>query len=252
METSVKRENFITILGWMVTDLRLKGTELLVYAIIYGFSQNDGQTFSGSLQYLADWTNTTRQGINKNIKSLLEKGFIKKEDVFVNGVKFCRYRTTDLTEGCTTKFTGVQQSLQGGCTTKFTGLQHSLQGCTTKFTGGVQQSLHNNIDDNIDNNIDNIYIAPNEEKEAPSRFVKPTIEEVRAYCKERQNNVDPERFVDYYTSNGWMVGKNKPMKDWRAAVRNWERNNYNNSNVQSKSSGIPQAKDYEDVNRYYE
>lgn len=50
----------------------------------------------------------------------------------------------------------------------------------------------------------------------------PTIEEVKAYCNERNNRVDPERFIDYYTANGWKVGKN-PMKDWKAAVRTWER-----------------------------
>ena len=54
------------------------------------------------------------------------------------------------------------------------------------------------------------------------RFSPPTVEEVRAYCYERGNGVDPQRFVDYYTSNGWMVGKNK-MKDWKAAVRTWEK-----------------------------
>lgn len=54
------------------------------------------------------------------------------------------------------------------------------------------------------------------------RFRPPTVEEVEAYCFERNNKVDAERFVDYYTANGWKVGKN-PMKDWKAAVRNWER-----------------------------
>ena len=55
-----------------------------------------------------------------------------------------------------------------------------------------------------------------------TRFTPPTLEEVTAYCFERGNNVDPQRFIDYYTSNGWMVGRNK-MKDWKAAVRNWEK-----------------------------
>ena len=52
------------------------------------------------------------------------------------------------------------------------------------------------------------------------RFTPPTVEEVRAYCTEKGYKVDPQRFVDYYTSNGWRVGKN-PMKDWKAAVRTW-------------------------------
>lgn len=53
-------------------------------------------------------------------------------------------------------------------------------------------------------------------------FCKPCLEEVQAYCQERQNNVDAERWLSYYEANGWRVGKN-PMKDWRAAVRTWER-----------------------------
>ena len=53
-------------------------------------------------------------------------------------------------------------------------------------------------------------------------FKKPTVDEVRAYCQERNNNIDPERFVDFYESKGWMIGKNH-MKDWKSAVRTWEK-----------------------------
>lgn len=64
------------------------------------------------------------------------------------------------------------------------------------------------------------------------RFTKPTVEDVKAYCSERKNNVDANKFIDYYESNGWMVGRNK-MKDWKAAVRSWERNNYGSPKQQS-------------------
>ena len=57
-----------------------------------------------------------------------------------------------------------------------------------------------------------------------TKFIPPTLEEVTDYCKERKNRVDAGRFVDFYTAKGWMVGKNK-MKDWKSAVRTWERNN---------------------------
>ena len=57
----------------------------------------------------------------------------------------------------------------------------------------------------------------------PARFVPPTVEEVKAYCQERKNAVDPQCFVDYYTANGWVQGKGNPIKDWRATVRTWER-----------------------------
>jgi hypothetical protein len=59
-----------------------------------------------------------------------------------------------------------------------------------------------------------------------SRFVPPTVDVVREYCQKMGYSVDPERFVDYYASKGWKVGKT-PMKDWRAAVRNWERQDGN-------------------------
>ena len=54
-------------------------------------------------------------------------------------------------------------------------------------------------------------------------FRPPEIDEVKSYCQERKNRIDPQAFLDHYQSNGWKVGKN-PMKDWRAAVRTWERN----------------------------
>ena len=67
-------------------------------------------------------------------------------------------------------------------------------------------------------------IPPDMEESKPlKRFTTPTLEEVKEYCSERKNGVDAARFVNYYTANGWKVGKN-PMKDWKAAVRTWERN----------------------------
>jgi len=63
-----------------------------------------------------------------------------------------------------------------------------------------------------------------------TKFSPPTLEDVQAYCAERRNNVDPEKFMDYYTSNGWKVGRNS-MKDWKAAVRNWERDKKGSGNI---------------------
>lgn len=73
--------------------------------------------------------------------------------------------------------------------------------------------------------IDKLSIDKDNKGRSAKRFTPPTLEEVTAYCNERKNNVDPQKWMDYYTSNGWKVGKN-PMKDWKAAVRTWERNNY--------------------------
>ena len=70
----MKKENYILIQGFMVTDLKLKGNELLAYAIIYGFSQEEGQTFRGSLSYLEKWLNASKQTVINTLKSLVEKG----------------------------------------------------------------------------------------------------------------------------------------------------------------------------------
>ncbi len=77
-----------------------------------------------------------------------------------------------------------------------------------------------------------------EEAEPPTRkrFIPPTVDEVREYCEERGNSVDPQRFVDYYSSNGWMVGKTK-MKDWKAAVRTWEQREKTQSKHASRRGG---------------
>ena len=61
--------------------------------------------------------------------------------------------------------------------------------------------------------------------EPRKRFVPPTVEEVRAYCLERGNGIDPQGFVDHYEARGWRYNGNVPMKDWKAAVRTWERRN---------------------------
>ena len=74
-----------------------------------------------------------------------------------------------------------------------------------------------------------------EGKTKRDRFVPPTLEEVKKYCSERNNNVNAERFIDYYTANGWQVGKNK-MKDWKATVRSWEKNEYSTP-AKSKNGG---------------
>lgn len=77
-----------------------------------------------------------------------------------------------------------------------------------------------------------------------TRFIPPTVDDVQAYCFERGNNVDPQRFVDYYSSNGWKVGKN-PMKDWKAAVRTWEKNREQKQTTQKSWSALAAEMDGE-------
>lgn len=83
-------------------------------------------------------------------------------------------------------------------------------------------------DRNVKGNVDE------QSPKANKRFITPTIELVQEYCKERNNRVDASKFVDYYTANGWKVGKN-PMKDWKAAVRMWEKSGYDKSEPPKKN-----------------
>ena len=95
--------------------------------------------------------------------------------------------------------------------------------CNTNVTQEIEYR-----DKSIDIDID-------KENNKRKNFIKPTLEEVNQYCIERKNNIDPENFIDYYNSNGWKVGKNQ-MKDWKAAIRTWERRNKEVNNAINKGS----------------
>ena len=91
-----------------------------------------------------------------------------------------------------------------------------------------ENEINNDNDNDNDNDVsyhdsyDDSY--HDSSKPQRKRFTPPTVDEVRAYCQERGNQVDPERFVDFYESKGWKVG-NAPMKNWKASVRTWEKRN---------------------------
>jgi hypothetical protein len=86
------------------------------------------------------------------------------------------------------------------------------------FFTGVKSSINASVQ-NIKNGM-----LGGRAKNSAEPFKKPTLEEIKAYCEERKNKVDPSAFLDYYTKIGWVYGKNKlPVKDWKACVRTWER-----------------------------
>lgn len=110
----IRPDNYVTTLGFMIMPkenggLGLKGNEAMVYAIIYGFSQDDKSWFRGSLRYLAEWVNGTKQGVQKNLTSLIEKKLIVKREETKLGVKYCEYRATPV-DGMQLSCTPMQQS----------------------------------------------------------------------------------------------------------------------------------------------
>lgn len=108
---------------------------------------------------------------------------------------------------------------------------------TTK--GGQEvDAVKDSIDKNSTDKVSIVEIDSEQVATPSKRFQKPTIEEIKAYCQERGNNIDAEQFFNFYDSKGWKVG-NQPMKNWKAAVITWEkRQNANPQNVDNKSGNV--------------
>ena len=89
--------------------------------------------------------------------------------------------------------------------------------------------------------------AKSSSADQPRRFVKPAVEEIRAFCAERGNGIDPQRFFDYYEARGWLIGS-QPMKNWQAAVRTWEgrepARSPNPTGAYAKKAGRPQIEQH--------
>ena len=91
-ENKIKDDNYYLISGWMLNRLGLKGVALQVFAIIYGYSQDGESAFSGSLQYLSDFTGTSKPTVIKALKDLVDAGYLIKMETQMNGIKFCSYK----------------------------------------------------------------------------------------------------------------------------------------------------------------
>lgn len=178
-------KGYTNIPDWMLS-FDLDVYETVILAVIFGFSQDGESTFAGSQNYLARKAKCSRRKVAMALPKLVEMGFIIKIDKEVRGIKLCEYKAS-----------------------------HIFIGCESHSQGGYEQDAHNNIDNkNIDNN--SLY------KGGSRRFQKPSLDEIRQYCRDKGYNVDAEQFYNFYESKGWVVGKS-PMKNWRAAVSTWSK-----------------------------
>lgn len=97
----------------------------------------------------------------------------------------------------------------------------------------------------------NISKEESTKEERPKKFKPPTVDEVRAYCQDRGNNVDPDKFVSYYAARGWKLNRS-PMVDWKAAVRTWERNASNDRKPIVSIQPVNGRAEMEDMKRFLE
>ena len=98
------------------------------------------------------------------------------------------------------------------------------QNATNANTAEETTTSFGNNNNNKNNNKNK---NENKDSDPPRRFTPPTVDEVRAYCRERNNNIDPEYFVDFYAARNWVLSNGKKVSDWRACVRTWEKRDYN-------------------------
>lgn len=161
--------NYVLIQGWMVNELGLKGNDLMVYAIIHGFSHVEGTAFTGSLQYLAEWTNSTKSNVRRNLNRLIEQGLLIKEDETINGVKFCKYIAVAPQIGCTQNEHGVFNR----------GIQNE-HGVVKMNTNNID--IYTNTNNNTNNNtnkLDNIF--NNKEKKHKNTIAQDLEKAVNEY-----------------------------------------------------------------------
>lgn len=189
---------YITIQGWMRTDLKLSGNELIVYAIIYGFSQNKQGEFTGSAQYLADWTGCSRRHIMRILSKLVEEKFVTKtETVLNNNEKRVSYQAE---RGCVKLSQGVSNCHRG--------YDKMSQGGVTKCPRGYDKMSHNiTIDNNTNNNhrdINNVHSCSESleeiHEETPEEFFERAWQ---YYPNKRGKGQVSDKSKERLMSHGW-------------------------------------------------
>ena len=219
--TEEKKSYYAVIPANVRYDESLPPNAKLLYGEITALCNAEGYCWASN-KYFADLYGVSISSIKRWIKSLIDKGYITSRLIYKEGSSEIETRWVQIcTEG----------------------------GSKNEPTPSIKNEPDNNTSFNNTFNNTNEY-REKSDKPTRTRFTPPSIEDVQAYCKERNNNVDAERFIDYYTSNGWMVGKNK-MKDWKASVRTWERNGQSTAQkaTPNKNDGwcMPDPKDVDDL-----
>ena len=173
-------------------DLGLTGNDLLVYAVINGYSQGEQGCYYGSREYLCEITGAAERTIKRSIKRLSDDGLIQSLRIEIGGKKVLAYTITKGQNDPTKRAKMAPKKGQNG-----------------------PQIIKENKNINTGERD-----ARTREKSVP--FSAPSVAEVREYCNARRNGIDAEEFVAHYESNGWLIGK-APMKNWKAAVISWEK-----------------------------
>ena len=237
---------------WMRKYFNLEGVELTVYAIVYNVSCiQDSRLYAGA-KYIAELIGSSERTVYRALSSLCEKNLIIKNIEELKGMEWTSYTTNidKIVEMRSKSINTAKMSVplpnetknrentnQSNCQN---GSSPTVKMADNNHSNNNQNILNSEINLNSSNSKNNLkkeekeYISESNdssiylEKEKKKRFEKPTFEEVEAYIREQGYDIDPHTFFDYYEACGWTVGKNKPMKDWKASVRYWVSSRKNN------------------------
>lgn len=181
-------ENFIIIPESIYRDERLSPRAVLLYGLVLSLSQN-GFCWANN-RFFAERLGVSKDRVSRIVSELSECGFVRLSPDPDSGTR----RIYPLVE----KTTGIGENTNTPCQKNQTAL--------------VENANHRKY---LDQNIEN---TPTQRK----RFQPPSVSEVADYCRERGNTINAEQFVDFYEARGWKLGR-QTMRDWKAAVRTWER-----------------------------
>jgi len=193
-----EKPNYYAIIPANVRYADITPNAKLLYAEITSFLQMNGVCFATN-RYFSKLYGKNKVTISRWIKELRDGGFIKVTFTYKEGTKEIDNRYIEI---CKDGISKVDKRV-------------------------LTKMLKNN---NTSNNTNTTYSNK-------GRFKKPTLDEIKNYCLERDNNIDAEAFINFYDSKGWMVGKNK-MKDWKACIRTWEKRNYKKATMSKLDAQI--------------
>ena len=192
----MRKDGYVVVQPWMVTDYNLNGNKLLIYALIWGFSQDEQSCFYGSVSYIVEYFKLSKRAVLNLLAELEKDGLIRKWTEPVNGRPTNRYAALR-PAACASASDGCKK-----CTGEENAPVHNVHSdgckkCTSTGAECAPKKENNNKSKN--------------KGTSATRFSPPKAEEVGAYFRERglpptSAQTEAEKFIDRYTANGWLVG----------------------------------------------
>ena len=196
------KESHVVTESWMIEELKLKGIEKDIYAVIYGFSRDKQGVFSGSLDYLAFWSQATKRGVIKALNNLIDKGYIVKKPIGYNRAVYSARNRHEI------KALKIPDSKQSNFKLMVNSVHHD---------GELSSSRTNNIEINNINTLD----RKKDPDSLPDKPNIPSLEEVKAYAAEMDLKFNPVKFYEYYQEKKWIKKNGEPVKSWKLTMCRW-------------------------------